>query len=82
MEVIDEFSNTHVDSDVEENREPVTEIEMKMTSKFSEYMVGHKVLQLKNNFILKGLVPLKHLFDRNDVPINPIVLPKYENDEE
>jgi hypothetical protein len=53
-----------------------------MTSEFSEYMVGHKFLQLKNNFIPKGLVPLEQLFDRNDVPINPTILPKDDNSEE
>ena len=55
---------------------------MQMTSEFSEYIVGHKVLQLKNNFIPKGLVTLEQLFNRNDMPINPIVLPKDENAEE
>jgi hypothetical protein len=53
-----------------------------MTSEFSEYMVGHKFLQLKNNFIPKGLVPLEQLFDRNDVPIKPTVCPKDDNVEE
>jgi hypothetical protein len=42
-------------------------------------MENHKILQLKNNFIPKGLVPLEKLFDRNDVPIKPIVHPKDEN---
>jgi hypothetical protein len=53
-----------------------------MTCEFSEYMVGHKFLQLKNNFIPKGLVPLEKLFDRNYVIIKPIVLPKDDNSEE
>jgi hypothetical protein len=37
---------------------------------------------LKNNFIPKGLVPLEQLFDKNDVPIKPIVLPKDESIED
>jgi hypothetical protein len=82
MEVIDKISNIHVDSDDEENGETMTKIEMKMTFEFSEYMVGHKFIQVKNKFIPKGLVPLEHIFDRNDVPINPTVFPKYENVEE
>jgi len=45
-------------------------------------MVEHKVLQLKNNFIMKGLVPLEQLFDINDVPIKPIVLTKDDSIEE
>jgi len=45
-------------------------------------MVGLKFLQLKNNFIPKGLVPLEKLFDRDDVCVNPIVLHKDENSKE
>jgi hypothetical protein len=36
------------------------------------------VLQLKNNLILKGLVPLEKLFEKNDVPTKPMVLTKDE----
>ena len=39
-------------------------------------MVEHKVLQLKNNFIPKALMPLEKFFDINDVPVKPTVLPK------
>jgi hypothetical protein len=49
---------------------------------FREYMVGHNVLQLKNSFIPKGLVPLENLFDINGFPIKPTILPKDENSEE
>jgi len=45
-------------------------------------MESHKVLQLKIDFVPKGLVPLEHLFDKNDVPTNPIVLPKDESIED
>jgi hypothetical protein len=53
-----------------------------MTYDFSEYMVRNKFLQLKNIFIPKGLVPLEHLLDRNDVPVKPTILPKDDNSEE
>jgi hypothetical protein len=53
-----------------------------MTSAFREYMNGHKFLQLKNNFIPKGLVPLEQHFYRNYVLVKPIVLPKDEKYEE
>jgi hypothetical protein len=29
------------------------------------------MLVLKNNQILKGLIPLEILFDQNDIPVNP-----------
>jgi hypothetical protein len=45
-------------------------------------MADHKFLQLKNNFIPKGLVPLEQLFDKNDVHVKPVVLPKDENIED
>jgi hypothetical protein len=38
-------------------------------------MDEHKGIQHKNNFIPKGLVPLDQIFDINDVPMKPIVLP-------
>jgi hypothetical protein len=33
--------------------------------------VGRDILQLKNNIIPKGLVPLEKFFDENDVDRNP-----------
>jgi len=45
-------------------------------------MAKHKVLQLKKKIIPKGLVPLEKLFDRNDVPAKPTILPKDENIED
>jgi len=53
--------------------------ETEETHEFVSYMVEHKVLQLKNNFIPKGLVHLEQLFDRNDVPVTPTILPKDDN---
>jgi hypothetical protein len=60
----------------------MNEEEIEITHEFSDYMAEHKVLQLKNNFIPKGMVPLEQLFDRNDVPVKPTVLPKDDNTEE
>jgi hypothetical protein len=37
---------------------------------------------MKNNFIPKNLVHLEKFFDRNDIPVKPVVLPKYENVED
>jgi hypothetical protein len=76
MEVIDEFSNTHIDPDHEEDTKHEIKEEAKDIPKFRNHMVEHKVLQLKNNFIPKGLMPLEKFFDINDVPVKPTVLPK------
>jgi hypothetical protein len=82
MEVIDEFVNTHIDSEDEKENEQEIGEEAEKTLEFSNYMVEHKVLHLKNNFIPKGLVPLEQLFDRNDVPIKLTILPKDDSIEE
>jgi len=38
---------------------------------FQNHIVGRYIVQLKNNIIPKGLVPLEKLFDENDVARNP-----------
>lgn len=43
---------------------------------------SHKIIQLKNNFISKGLVPLEKIFDHNDISIRPIFHPITKNLEE
>lgn len=48
-------------------------------TKLLNQIAGHKVFQLKTNFIPKCLVPLEQLFDRNDVPIKPTVKPESNN---
>lgn len=44
--------------------------------------MGRKILQLKRNFIPRGLVPLEKLFDQNDVPTRPTIQPKEEKVQE
>ena len=41
------------------------------TSDFSSRISDHDIIQLSNNFIPKGLIPLEKLFDQNDVLWNP-----------
>jgi len=40
------------------------------------------VIQLKNNFIPKGLVSLEYIFYHNDISTKPIIHPVVENVEE
>jgi hypothetical protein len=56
MEVIDEFANTHMDSEDEEEIEQEIGDEAEEILEFNNYMDEHKVLHLKNNSIPKGLV--------------------------
>jgi hypothetical protein len=49
-----------------------------MFSNSDDYLnqiVGKDIVQLKNNVIPKGLVPLEKCFDNNDVAKNPKVTP-------
>jgi len=37
------------------------------TLDFKAQIANHDIIQLYNNFIPKGLIPLENLFDQNDV---------------
>lgn len=41
------------------------------TSYFKNQVANHDIIQLSNNFIPKGLIPLERLFDQNYVLWNP-----------
>ena len=45
-------------------------------------IVDHEIIQLKNNYISKGLVPLWKLFENNDVAKNPRVKLSHEDVED
>ena len=45
-------------------------------------IVDHEIIQLKNNCITKGLVPLEKLFDINDMAKSPRVKPSDEDVED
>ena len=42
-------------------------------------IVGHKIIELKSNFIPKGLVPLENIFSKDDRLLKPIVQSSEEN---
>jgi hypothetical protein len=64
LQVVDEFSDMHVDQqnlNVEESQKP----------KLKQRLGQHDIVQLPNNYIPRGLVPLEKIFDQNDVPYKP-----------
>jgi len=67
LEIINEFSFTSIDQDGEEESEEKIEESMETIPSFVNQIANHKIVQFKNNFIPKGLVPLEELFDKNDV---------------
>jgi ribonuclease HI len=64
LQVVDEFSDMHIDQknqNVDESKKP----------KLKRKMGQHDIVQLPNNYIPRGLVPLEKAFDHNDVPYKP-----------
>jgi ribonuclease HI len=64
LEVIDEFSALHIDHENEN-------IEKVKNPKLKNKIGRHDIIQLPNNQIPRGLVPLDKIFDQNDVPLKP-----------
>jgi hypothetical protein len=65
LQTIYEFSNISIDQESQEGEN--NELENQQTSHLLKTVVGHDILELKNNHIPRGIVPLERLFDRNDV---------------
>ena len=62
--VVDEFFDMHIDQEnqnVEEYKKP----------KLKRKMGQHDIVQLPNNYIPRGLVPLEKVFNYNNVPYKP-----------
>jgi len=79
LEVNEEFTKTHMDQTPQHEYEMgILKEENQNTKEFINHIGSRKVLQLKNNFIPKGLVPLEQFFDNNDVLKKPRVHPKEE----
>ena len=71
--------NTQIDDDnlfdkEERNLEEIVVSDLE-TQEYLNAMEAKEIIELKNNCIPKGLVPLEKLFDNNDVAKNPKVSP-------
>jgi ribonuclease HI len=62
LETVDEFSALHIDQDQDSESNPHADV-------FLNKIANHHIVQFPSNHILKGLVPLEILFDRNDVAV-------------
>jgi hypothetical protein len=62
LEVVEEFSEMHIDQDV------FSEEELD-GGNFLNKIAGRDFVQLPSNHIPRGLVPLERIFDRNDVSV-------------
>jgi hypothetical protein len=77
----DEFSNSNIDDECcceeEEDGTLFTNDDV-----FQNQISGRDIVQLKNNIIPKGLVPLEKIFDNNDVTRNPKITTNDEDIED
>ena len=72
LELTHEFSNSLIDQEEDEGDGEVEEIA-------ENEIAGHKIIELKSNFIPKGLVPLERIFSKDDTLLKPVVQSSEEN---
>ena len=64
LELTGEFSTSLIDHD--------QDVELDESASWTTNLIGsHKIIELKGNFIPKGLVPLERLFSKDDTLLNP-----------
>ena len=66
LELTHDFSNSLIDQEEDDEDGDVEEIA-------KNEIAGHKIIELKCNFIPKGLVPLERIFSKYDTPLKPVV---------
>ena len=67
------FCTSCIDQDEGATDEGLIQEDGKPIPKFICHITGHKLMQLKNNFMPKGLVHLEQLFDKNDSFVKPVI---------
>ena len=68
LELTHEFSNSLIDQE-----------DGKVEEIAEDEIAGHKIIELKSNFIPKGLLPLERIFSKDDTPLKPVVQSSEEN---
>ena len=72
LELTGEFSNSLIDQEQDDEVEEFEGIA-------ENEIAGHKIIELKSNFIPKGLVPLERIFSKDDTPLKLVVQSSEEN---
>jgi hypothetical protein len=75
--MVGDFSETHIDRENQNDHAWIMQ-EGEEPQEFREKIANHRMLVLKNNQILKGLIPLERLFDQNDMPLKYALQPQLE----
>jgi hypothetical protein len=81
LEAVGEFSETHADQENQNDQIWIMQ-EGEDPQAFQDKITNHRMLVLKNNQILKGLIPLERLFDQNDIPVKSTLQPQPEEVED
>ena len=68
LELTHEFSNSLIDQEEDEE-----DVDGQVEEIAENEIVGHKIIELKSNFIPKGLVPLERIFSKDDTLLKPVV---------
>jgi hypothetical protein len=74
MQMEEEYANVYIDEDNFYDQDEDASF-VSLPYGYVNEIVGKEIIQLKNNIIPKGLVPIEKLFDANDVAKNPKVTP-------
>jgi hypothetical protein len=77
----DKFANTNIHEECCKDEDKSTDAQNN-DDPFQNQIAGRDIIQLKNNIIPKGWVPLKKIFDKNDVAKNPKITASEEDVEE
>ena len=62
--MINEFSNTYINKEHDDDESEKCQKEDNIDMKLSNKVENHKIVQLKNNFIPKILIPLERLLKK------------------
>ena len=77
MELSDEFVNTQIDTENQntKNFHEIVYLNDKdvENKKMKNVIEGKDIIQLKRNYIPKGMIPLEKMFDQSDVTKEPKV---------
>jgi hypothetical protein len=76
----DEFANTNIDEECCGYEDESADA--RSDDPFQNHIAGRDIIQLKNNIIPKGLVPMEKMFDENDVAKIPKIIASEEDVED
>ena len=87
LDLTNEFTNAQIDQDEdeEEGQDNKSSEDESAENVFAENefpegeIAGHKIIELKSNFIPKVLVPLERIFTKDDTPSKPVVQSSEDN---